>query len=146
MSTVTIYDTTLRDGTQGTGISYSTLDKLRVAEKLDDFGVHYIEGGWPGSNPKDKEVHGDHQLQEPDGHNIALLWADFIEAIESKRKPVADIEEAHRSSCLPMLGMLSWKAGRSIQWDAAKEQIIGDAEASKLLRREYRGPWVYPEA
>lgn len=50
---VTIYDTTLRDGTQGTGISFSTLDKIRVAEKLDEFGVHYIEGGWPGSNPKD---------------------------------------------------------------------------------------------
>jgi 2-isopropylmalate synthase len=50
---VTIYDTTLRDGTQGTGISFSTLDKIRVAERLDDFGVHYIEGGWPGSNPKD---------------------------------------------------------------------------------------------
>jgi 2-isopropylmalate synthase len=53
MSHVTIYDTTLRDGTQGTGISFSTLDKIRVAEKLDEFGVHYIEGGWPGSNPKD---------------------------------------------------------------------------------------------
>ena len=53
MSLVTIYDTTLRDGTQGTGISFSTLDKIRVAEKLDQFGVHYIEGGWPGSNPKD---------------------------------------------------------------------------------------------
>ncbi len=51
--TVTIYDTTLRDGTQGTGISFSVADKLRVAEKLDEFGVHYIEGGWPGSNPKD---------------------------------------------------------------------------------------------
>jgi 2-isopropylmalate synthase len=50
---VTIYDTTLRDGTQGTGISFSVLDKIRVAEKLDEFGVHYIEGGWPGSNPKD---------------------------------------------------------------------------------------------
>jgi 2-isopropylmalate synthase len=50
---VTIYDTTLRDGTQGTGISFSTLDKIRVAQKLDDFGIHYIEGGWPGSNPKD---------------------------------------------------------------------------------------------
>jgi 2-isopropylmalate synthase len=50
---VTIYDTTLRDGTQGTGISFSVLDKIRVAEKLDAFGVHYIEGGWPGSNPKD---------------------------------------------------------------------------------------------
>jgi len=50
---VAIYDTTLRDGTQGTGISFSVLDKIRVAEKLDDFGVDYIEGGWPGSNPKD---------------------------------------------------------------------------------------------
>lgn len=50
---VTIYDTTLRDGTQGTGISFSVLDKIRVARKLDAFGVHYIEGGWPGSNPKD---------------------------------------------------------------------------------------------
>src|ERR1700761_7081992 len=50
---VTIYDTTLRDGTQGTGISFSVLDKIRVAEKLDAFGVDYIEGGWPGSNPRD---------------------------------------------------------------------------------------------
>lgn len=54
-SSVTIYDTTLRDGTQGTGISFSVQDKLRVAERLDAFGVHYIEGGWPGSNPKDVE-------------------------------------------------------------------------------------------
>ncbi len=52
---VTIYDTTLRDGTQGTGISFSVVDKIRVAEKLDAFGVHYIEGGFPGSNPKDAE-------------------------------------------------------------------------------------------
>lgn len=52
---VTIYDTTLRDGTQGTGISFSVLDKIRIAEKLDAFGIHYIEGGWPGSNPKDVE-------------------------------------------------------------------------------------------
>ncbi len=50
---VTLYDTTLRDGTQGEGISFSVLDKLRIAEKLDGFGAHYIEGGWPGSNPKD---------------------------------------------------------------------------------------------
>lgn len=50
---VTVYDTTLRDGTQGTGISFSVQDKLRIAERLAAFGVHYIEGGWPGSNPKD---------------------------------------------------------------------------------------------
>lgn len=53
MKKVSLYDTTLRDGTQGTGISFSVLDKIRVAEKLDAFGIDYIEGGWPGSNPKD---------------------------------------------------------------------------------------------
>ncbi len=52
---VFIYDTTLRDGTQAEGVSVSVEDKLRITEKLDDFGVHYIEGGWPGSNPKDDE-------------------------------------------------------------------------------------------
>ena len=52
---VEIYDTTLRDGSQGEGVNFSLMDKLRIAEKLDGFGVHYIEGGWPGSNPKDIE-------------------------------------------------------------------------------------------
>ena len=50
---ISIYDTTLRDGTQAEGISFSVQDKIRIAEKLAAFGVHYIEGGWPGSNPKD---------------------------------------------------------------------------------------------
>lgn len=50
---VTLYDTTLRDGTQGEQVNLSAEDKLRIARKLDEFGIHYIEGGWPGSNPKD---------------------------------------------------------------------------------------------
>lgn len=50
-----LYDTTLRDGTQGEGVNFSSLDKLRIAHQLDEFGIHYIEGGWPGSNPKDIE-------------------------------------------------------------------------------------------
>ncbi len=54
---VKLYDTTLRDGAQGEGISYSVLDKLRIAEELDKLGIHYIEGGWPGSNPKDMEFY-----------------------------------------------------------------------------------------
>ena len=52
---VFLYDTTLRDGTQGEGFQLSGLDKLRIAQRLDDFGIDYIEGGWPGSNPKDVE-------------------------------------------------------------------------------------------
>src|SRR5204862_7986424 len=52
---IEIYDTTLRDGTQGEGVTFSVADKLRIAERLDAFGVQYIEGGWPGSNPKDIE-------------------------------------------------------------------------------------------
>jgi 2-isopropylmalate synthase len=52
---VQIYDTTLRDGTQSEGISLSVEDKLRIARRLDDLGVTFIEGGWPGSNPKDAE-------------------------------------------------------------------------------------------
>jgi 2-isopropylmalate synthase len=52
---VTIYDTTLRDGTQGEGFQLSCLDKLRIARALDEFGIDIIEGGWPGSNPKDVE-------------------------------------------------------------------------------------------
>ncbi len=53
--TVEIYDTTLRDGAQLEGISLTVDDKLRIAEQLDNLGVHYIEGGWPGANPKDVE-------------------------------------------------------------------------------------------
>lgn len=51
--TIQIFDTTLRDGTQGEKVSFSAEDKMRIAERLDQFGVDYIEGGWPGSNPKD---------------------------------------------------------------------------------------------
>ncbi|CCO07858.1 citramalate synthase [Desulforamulus hydrothermalis] len=54
-ATIKIYDTTLRDGTQGEGVSLSADDKIKIALRLDEMGFHYIEGGWPGSNPKDME-------------------------------------------------------------------------------------------
>jgi 2-isopropylmalate synthase len=61
---VKIYDTTLRDGTQAEDFSFSAEDKVRIALKLDDMGIHYIEGGWPGSNPKDacffREIRNSH--------------------------------------------------------------------------------------
>jgi 2-isopropylmalate synthase len=55
MHKVELYDTTLRDGAQTEGISYSVQDKLRIVKRLDLLGIHYVEGGWPGSNPKDME-------------------------------------------------------------------------------------------
>ena len=55
MNRIEVYDTTLRDGAQSEDVAFSVEDKLRVVEKLDELGVHYIEGGWPGSNPRDAE-------------------------------------------------------------------------------------------
>lgn len=56
---ILLYDTTLRDGSQAEGVSFSLPDKLRIAERLDQLGIHYIEGGWPGSNPKDMAFFND---------------------------------------------------------------------------------------
>jgi 2-isopropylmalate synthase len=57
LASVGLYDTTLRDGAQSEGISFSVVDKLHIVQKLDELGIHYIEGGWPGSNPKDAEFY-----------------------------------------------------------------------------------------
>ncbi|MDD5127026.1 MAG: hypothetical protein PHR43_02850 [Dehalococcoidales bacterium] len=54
---VDLYDTTLRDGAQSEGISFSVVDKLNIVRKLDELGIHYIEGGYPSSNPKDSEFY-----------------------------------------------------------------------------------------
>jgi 2-isopropylmalate synthase len=76
---VKIFDTTLRDGTQGEGVNFSMEDKVRIAKRLDDFGVHYIEGGWPGSNPKDVRF-----FQEMQG--VTLRTAKLT-AFGSTRRP-----------------------------------------------------------
>ncbi|MDB6174409.1 MAG: gfo/Idh/MocA family oxidoreductase [Chthoniobacteraceae bacterium] len=105
------------------------------------------QDGWTfhPSRGSEKEIHEDSQLQQPDGHNLKLLWADFMTAIEDKKNPAAGIEAAHRSSVLPLLGMISYKTGRSLNWDGEKEQIIGDPAANAMLSRPYRAPYIYPE-
>jgi predicted dehydrogenase len=92
-----------------------------------------------------KEIHVEPELHEPDQQNIRELWADFLDAIETGRRPVCDIELIHRSTNMSLLGTLSYKLGRSVQWDGEKEIIVGDPDANKLLRREYRKPWIYPD-
>lgn len=105
------------------------------------------QDGWTfyPNRDSDPQVHEPSQLQQPEGHNLKILWSDFLDSIESKRSPAAGIELAHRSSVLPLLGMISLKVGRSIQWDGANEQIVGDAVASALLSRPYRAPYLYPK-
>jgi predicted dehydrogenase len=70
---------------------------------------------------------------------------DFLAAIASRSKPVADIEQGHISSASCILANLSMQLGRSLTWDAQKHQVVGDDEANRLLRRPYRKPWVHPE-
>ncbi len=126
------------------------------AEKGETVGCYFYgangtfhmgwQKGWTfypvdGSKPVQ---HEDPQLHEPDQQNIQELWADFLQAIKTGNRPVSDIEQGYRSTNVSLLGMLSYKLGRGIQWDGEKETILGDPEANQLLARQYRGPWEYP--
>jgi len=71
---------------------------------------------------------------------------DFLRAIASRGKSVADIEQGHISTASCILANLSMQLGRSLTWDSEKQQVVGDDEANKLLRRPYRKPWIHPEA
>ena len=104
--------------------------------------------GWTfyPSDGKKETIHQAAQHKEPDGHSIDLLWADFIDSIQSGRRPKCDVQIGHEATNLSLLGMLSLKLGRSVEWDGEKEVIVGDDEANQLLRRKYRGNWKYPEA
>jgi predicted dehydrogenase len=70
---------------------------------------------------------------------------NFLTCIQSREKPVSDIEQGYMSATACILANLSMKLGRSIHWDHAKGAVVGDPEANQLLRRPYRAPWVHPE-
>jgi hypothetical protein len=70
---------------------------------------------------------------------------DFLKAIATRAKPVADIEQGHISTACCILANMSMKLGRSLTWDAEQHQVVGDKEANSLLRRPYRSPLVHPE-
>ncbi len=81
---VQLYDTTLRDGAQREGISFSVVDKLHIAQKLDELGIHFIESGWPGSNPKDAEFFSKAQ-------SLTLSYSQLV-AFGSTRRPKTKTE------------------------------------------------------
>ena len=75
-----------------------------------------------------------------------LHMQDFLEAVRQRRPAGCSIAEAHLSTTTVKLGMIAYEVGARIQWDAAREQIVGHAEAARLLRRDYRKPWKHPLA
>lgn len=105
-------------------------------------GWTYYKSGDTNGTP---DVHVEPQLHEPDQQNIPELWANFIESIETGKRPICDIELGNRSTQMSLLGMMSLKLGRSVQWDREKQTPIGDADAVAMMKREYRAPWVYPQ-
>ena len=89
-------------------------------------------------------VHEPAQLHEPDQQNIPELWADFLQAIETERRPVCDIAEGYEATNMSLLAMISHQLGRSVRWDEGSGTIVDDTEANALLSRKYRDPWTYP--
>jgi predicted dehydrogenase len=100
-----------------------------VAYELDQYTVDKTE--------KDLEQHV--------APAIRVHMLDFLKAIADRSKPVADIEQGHISTAACVLANMSMKLGRSMSYDATKGIVTGDEEATRLLRRPYREPWVHPE-
>ena len=113
--TIMLYDTTLRDGTQGEGLSFSVDDKLKIARKLDEFGLRYIEGGWPGSNPKDMAFFAHAQ-------DLPLRKA-IITAFGSTRRAGEPVEEDDNIRSLVAAGTRAVAVfGKS--WDLHVHQVL----------------------
>ncbi len=107
-------------------------------DKPSESGKAREEDGYPeDKTERDNELHA----------AMANRWhqKDFVKAIQARSRPVADIEQGYISTASCILANHSMKLGRSLTWDSEKQQVVGDAEANKLLRRPYRGPWKHPE-
>jgi 2-isopropylmalate synthase len=116
MTRILLYDTTLRDGTQRADVSLSCDDKLAVARRLDQFGVHYIEGGWPGSNPKDAEFFA--RVGE-----IGLTHARVAAFGATRRKDSRCADDANLAALLEAQTPVVTLVGKS--WDFQVDQVLG---------------------
>jgi predicted dehydrogenase len=105
-----------------------------------------LRGEWLNEEDKYPEDKDEKELEVFCASAVRRHMRDFVQAIASRGRPVADIEQGHISTASCILANLSQKLGRSLTWDADKHQVIGDDEANKLLRRPYREPWTHPQA
>ncbi len=120
---IVLYDSTLRDGTQAEQVSFSLDDKLRIAEALDDFGIHYIEGGWPGSNPKDEAFFQQVKKLKLKNATISAFGATH----HAKKKPADDANVkallASGASCITVFGK---------SWDMHTKHALGISKKRNL--------------
>jgi len=72
-------------------------------------------------------------------------WQSLLEAIATRGKPASDIEQGYISAASCILANMAMQLGRTLTWDAEKNQVVGDVEANRLLARPYRAPWVHPD-
>ncbi len=113
-------------------------------------GTFYIDrGGYEVTLPKEKapaDVVGTPRRNNYMPENLSRRHIrNFLDCVKSRKQPNVDVETGHRATTVPHLGNIAYRTGRKIRWDAEKEQIIDDPEASKLLTRTYRAPYVLPE-
>ncbi|MGA9755923.1 MAG: citramalate synthase [Desulfobaccales bacterium] len=107
MRQVKIYDTTLRDGTQAEDFNLSLADKIRIAQKLAHLGIHYIEGGWPGANPKDKDFFGEIRNYELGVSRIAAFGSTHHKDRPPESDPVFQELLISRASVVTLFGKSS---------------------------------------
>ena len=120
---IKIYDTTLRDGTQGEGVSFSMEDKVRLATRLDALGIHYIEGGWPGSNPKDLRFF--RRMQD-----VTLKHAKLAAFSMTRRAGTTADADANMQALLDAGAPVATIVGKS--WDFHVTEALGTTLAENL--------------
>jgi 2-isopropylmalate synthase len=135
---IKIYDTTLRDGSQGEDISFSLNDKLRIAARLDELGVHYLEGGWPGANPKDTQFF-------KEAKKLGLKSATLVAFGSTRRKGVTPAKDpqvrdliAAGTSAVTVVGKTWDFHVREVLRCSPAENLTMIADTIDLLKRRRR--------
>jgi len=85
------------------------------------------------------------EISDPGSEQPVAHVRNFLDCVKSRQRPNADVEEGHLTAVMCHLGNIATRLGRSLRWDAEKEQIIGDPEANRWLEKEYRRPWQLPK-
>src|SRR4030042_6026888 len=135
---IELYDTTLRDGTQMEGISLSVEDKLKIARKLEERGVHYIEGGWPGSNPKDAEFFVRARGLKLAGARLAAFGMTRRAGGRVDSDPNLRALGDARTPVVTLVGKASEKQVRDVLETALEENLAMIADSIRYLKGQGR--------